>query len=91
MQPGLHSASMVPRSLTAEGEESKRFFTRKGELRRIKRLRYRRLRDVIHDQYAALAPQANDISDFLLPMLEMDARRRASAADTLKKSEWLSN
>ncbi|KAG2223227.1 hypothetical protein INT45_006108 [Circinella minor] len=91
MQPGPHSASMVPRSLTAEGEESKRFFTRKGELRRIKRLRYRRLRDVIHDQYAVLAPQANDISDFLLPMLEMDARRRASAADTLKKSEWLSN
>ncbi|KAI9497034.1 kinase-like domain-containing protein [Zychaea mexicana] len=88
MQPGPHSASMVPRSLTAEGEDSKRFFTRKGELRRIKRLRYRRLRDVIHDQYAALAPQADEISEFLLPMLEMDLRRRAGAADMLKKSEW---
>ncbi|KAI8143986.1 kinase-like domain-containing protein [Fennellomyces sp. T-0311] len=90
MQPGPHSGSMVPRSLTTEGEESKRFFSRKGELRRIKRLRYRRLRDVIHDQYAALAPHADELSEFLLPMLDMDVRRRASAQSTLK-SEWLSD
>ncbi|KAF7727921.1 serine/threonine protein kinase, CMGC group [Apophysomyces ossiformis] len=54
---------VVPRSLTTGGEYSSDFFNRKGELRHIKKLRYRRLRDVLHDS-------------FLMPPAEADSLRR---------------
>ncbi|KAI7865603.1 kinase-like domain-containing protein [Spinellus fusiger] len=78
----------VPRSLTTEGEYSTDFFTRKGELRRIKKLRYRRLRDILHDSFQVEPLEADRISDFLSPMLEVDRHKRADAR-TMLGSSWL--
>ncbi|CDS12736.1 hypothetical protein LRAMOSA04920 [Lichtheimia ramosa] len=78
----------VPRSLTMDGEFSREFFNRKGELRRIKKLRYRRLRDVLHDQFQMPPAEADALNEFLSPMLEVDVAKRACAQDILQ-AKWL--
>ncbi|EIE88937.1 hypothetical protein RO3G_13648 [Rhizopus delemar RA 99-880] len=78
----------VPRALTTGGEFSREFFDRSGKLKHIKKLRYRRLRDVLHDTFLVPPEDADAISAFLLPMLEMDITKRASASQMLE-NEWL--
>ncbi|KAI9319929.1 kinase-like domain-containing protein [Dichotomocladium elegans] len=78
----------APRSLIMDGELSRDFFNRKGELRRIKKLRYRRLRDVLHDQFQMPPKESDSLNEFLSPMLEVDATKRASAHDMLR-AKWL--
>ncbi|KAI8084990.1 kinase-like domain-containing protein [Halteromyces radiatus] len=79
---------VVPRTLTIGGDYSREFFNQKGELRHAKNLRYRRLRDVLHDTYFMPPDQADSISEFLSPMLEVDMAKRSSAKDMLKH-QWL--
>ncbi|GAA5808041.1 hypothetical protein MFLAVUS_001423 [Mucor flavus] len=78
----------VPKLLTTGGEYSRDFFDRSGKLKHIKKLRYRRLRDVLHDTFLVPPEDADAASVFLLPMLEMDMSKRASAQQMLK-SPWL--
>ncbi|KAI9361803.1 kinase-like domain-containing protein [Pilaira anomala] len=78
----------VPKLLTTGGEYSREFFERSGKLKHIKKLRYRRLRDVLHDTFLVPPEDADAASVFLLPMLEMDMTKRASAQQMLK-SAWL--
>ncbi|KAI8331584.1 kinase-like domain-containing protein [Chlamydoabsidia padenii] len=79
---------VLPRSLIIGGDYSREFFTQKGELRHAKTLRHRRLRDVLHDTYFMPPEQADSISDFLSPMLEVDMNKRASAK-TILDHKWL--
>ncbi|KAG0175809.1 serine/threonine protein kinase, CMGC group [Apophysomyces sp. BC1021] len=79
---------VVPRSLTTGGEFSSEFFNRKGELRHIKKLRYRRLRDVLHDSFLMPPAEADSVSSFLSPMLEVDMTKRLSAGEMLNHA-WL--
>lgn len=79
---------VLPRSLIIGGDYSREFFNQKGELRHAKTLRHRRLRDVLHDTYFMPPEQADGISDFLSPMLEVDMTKRASA-DSLLNHRWL--
>ncbi|KAI7884732.1 kinase-like domain-containing protein [Mucor mucedo] len=78
----------VPKLLISGGEYSRDFFDRSGKLKHIKKLRYRRLRDVLHDTFLVPPEDADAASHFLLPMLEMDMTKRASASHMLK-STWL--
>lgn len=78
----------VPKLLISGGEYSRDFFDRSGKLKHIKKLRYRRLRDVLHDTFLVPPEDADAASHFLLPMLEMDMAKRASASHMLK-SIWL--
>ncbi|CAO3588022.1 unnamed protein product [Absidia cylindrospora] len=79
---------VIPRSLVIGGEYSREFFNQKGELRHAKTLRYRRLRDVLHDTYFMPPEQADSISEFLATMLEVDMTKRFSAKSLLEH-EWL--
>eukprot|EP00163_Fabomonas_tropica_P034696 TRINITY_DN9741_c0_g1_i1.p1 TRINITY_DN9741_c0_g1~~TRINITY_DN9741_c0_g1_i1.p1 ORF type:complete len:644 (+),score=199.48 TRINITY_DN9741_c0_g1_i1:820-2751(+) len=72
-----------PRSLTS-GHYAKKFFNRKGELKHIKELKYWTLADVMKDKYNFDPGDAEEIADFLTPMLELDPRRRANAHQMLK-------
>ncbi|KAI8340424.1 kinase-like domain-containing protein [Blakeslea trispora] len=78
----------VPKVLITGGEFSREFFDRSGKLKHIKKLRYRRLRDVLHDTFLMPPEDADAISMFLLPMLEMDMSKRAPAIQMLS-SPWL--
>ncbi|CAO3693605.1 unnamed protein product [Rhizopus stolonifer] len=78
----------VPKILTNGGEFSREFFDRTGKLKHIKKLRYRRLRDVLHDTFLVPPEDADAISAFLLPMLEMDMLKRSSAKEMIQ-NEWL--
>ncbi|KAF3916440.1 Phototropin-2 [Orbilia brochopaga] len=68
-----------PRHLCMAGKWSVEIFNRKGELRNIHRLRHWALPDVLKEKYHFSEKDAAEISDFLLPMLELNPEKRANA------------
>ncbi|KAJ3187681.1 serine/threonine protein kinase, CMGC group [Gaertneriomyces sp. JEL0708] len=91
-----HMAQMIellgefPRSLALSGKYSAELFNRKGQLRHIHKLRYWKLPDVLHEKYHFSRREAEDIAEFILPMIEILPERRATAAEMLR-SPWLAN
>ena len=61
-----------------------------GELRRIHKLRYWKLSDVLKEKYKYSLEDANAISEFILPMIDVNPEKRASALVMLSSS-WLSD
>ncbi|XP_051964973.1 SRSF protein kinase 1-like isoform X1 [Xyrauchen texanus] len=78
----------VPRKLVLTGKYSKEFFTKKGDLKHITKLKPWGLLDVLMDKYEWPREQAENFTDFLLPMLELLPEKRATAADCLRHP-WL--
>ena len=68
-----------PRQLCENGKYSPEIFNRKGELRNIHRLRHWALPDVLREKYHFSVEDSKRISEFLLPMLELEPARRANA------------
>ncbi|KAK6499172.1 serine/threonine protein kinase, CMGC group [Arthrobotrys musiformis] len=68
-----------PRHLCMAGKWSIEIFNRKGKLRNIYRLRHWALPNVLREKYHFSEKDANEISDFLLPMLELNPEKRANA------------
>ena len=68
-----------PKPLCLSGKWSQEIFNRKGELRNIHRLRHWALPDVLGEKYHYDVEQGKDMSDFLLPMLELVPSERANA------------
>ncbi|PHH49626.1 Protein kinase dsk1 [Ceratocystis fimbriata CBS 114723] len=77
-----------PRSLCMSGKWSLEIFNRKGELRNIHRLRHWALPDVLREKYQLQESEANEISSFLIPMLELIPERRANAGG-MAGHRWL--
>ena len=78
----------MPKKLTAQGEYSSDFFTRQGELRRIKELDRWGLHEVLVEKYKLDQEEAKGLTDFLLPMLHLDPDKRITAEGALK-AKWL--
>ncbi|XP_033483103.1 SRSF protein kinase 1b isoform X1 [Epinephelus lanceolatus] len=78
----------VPRKLILAGKYSKEFFTKKGELRHITKLKPWGLFDVLVEKYEWSKEEAHCFSSFLLPMLDLVPERRATAAQCLSHP-WL--
>ncbi|XP_051950710.1 SRSF protein kinase 1-like [Xyrauchen texanus] len=78
----------VPRKLVLTGKYSKEFFTKKGDLKHITKLKPWGLMDVLMDKYEWSREEAYTFTDFLLPMLELLPEKRATAADCLRHT-WL--
>jgi len=74
--------------LALSGKYSNEIFNRKGELRSITKLRPWRLADVLYDKYALSRTDADFMSSFLLPMLDLNPDKRASARQSLNHP-WL--
>ncbi|KAJ8378224.1 hypothetical protein AAFF_G00245120 [Aldrovandia affinis] len=74
----------VPRKLIAAGKYSKDFFTKKGDLRHITKLKPWGLLEVLVDKYEWAAEEAQTFTDFLLPMLDLIPEKRATAAECLR-------
>ncbi|KAL7269012.1 serine/threonine protein kinase, CMGC [Rhizina undulata] len=68
-----------PRHLCMTGKWSMEIFNRKGELRNIHRLRHWALFDVLREKYHFSPDESLQISELLLPMLELNPEKRANA------------
>lgn len=79
----------MPRKLSASGTHAKDFFNKTGELRNIKKLKPWGLADVLADKYDFARAEAEALADFILPMLDFDPSKRATAAQMLAHP-WLS-
>ncbi|XP_023279190.1 SRSF protein kinase 1-like isoform X1 [Seriola lalandi dorsalis] len=80
----------VPRKLILAGKYSKEFFTKKGDLRHITKLKPWGLFDVLVEKYEWSKEEAQCFSSFLLPMLDLVPERRATAAQCLSHP-WLTS
>uniref|UniRef100_A0A8C7F373 non-specific serine/threonine protein kinase n=1 Tax=Oncorhynchus kisutch TaxID=8019 RepID=A0A8C7F373_ONCKI len=80
----------VPRKVVAAGKYSREFFSKKGELRHITKLKPWSLFDVLVEKYGWAPEDAGHFTHFLLPMLEMVPEKRASAGDCLSHP-WLNS
>ncbi|KAK2862335.1 hypothetical protein Q5P01_001868 [Channa striata] len=80
----------VPRKLVLAGKYSKEFFTKKGDLRHITKLKPWGLFDVLKEKYEWSKEEAHSFSSFLLPMLDLVPERRATAAQCLTHP-WLAS
>ncbi|KAG7521362.1 SRSF protein kinase 1 isoform X2 [Solea senegalensis] len=78
----------VPRKLIVTGKYSKDFFTKKGDLKHITKLKPWGLLEVLVDKYEWPREEAESFTDFLLPMLELIPEKRATAAECLRH-RWL--
>ncbi|XP_067093793.1 SRSF protein kinase 1b isoform X2 [Osmerus mordax] len=78
----------VPRKLIMAGKYSKEFFTKKGDLRHITRLKPWGLLEVLVEKYDWSREEAQTFSSFLLPMLDLVPERRPTAAECLRHA-WI--
>lgn len=79
----------MSRSMALGGVKYRKMFDRAGQLRRIRGLNYWPLHKVLHEKYRMKESEAKAFADFLMPMLEWDPDRRASAQSMLSHP-WLS-
>ena len=80
----------IPRRMIDRGEFSRDIFDRKNELKNIRKgeLKYWFLKDVLLDRYSFGQTDAQEITQFLLPLLQVDPIKRCSASEALSFS-WL--
>ncbi|KAF9042695.1 kinase-like domain-containing protein [Rhodocollybia butyracea] len=79
----LELMGALPSSLTMGGKYSAEFFTRKGDLRHISKLRFWPLHSVLSDKYLFPSAAASQLAGFLNPMLCSSPEKRAGARDML--------
>ncbi|XP_042198026.1 SRSF protein kinase 1 isoform X1 [Callorhinchus milii] len=80
----------MPRKLILAGKYSKEFFTKKGELRHITKLKPWGLYEVLVEKYEWPQEEAATFSEFLLPMLELIPEKRATASECLRHP-WINS
>ncbi|XP_068595107.1 SRSF protein kinase 2 [Brachionichthys hirsutus] len=80
----------VPRKVVAAGKYSREFFSKKGELRHITKLKPWSLFDVLVEKYGWAHEDAGHFTHFLLPMLEMVPEKRATAGECLNHP-WINS
>ena len=78
----------MPKNMALSGKHSKKFFDSNGHLKRISGLNYWPLKKVLMEKYKIKEGEAVALSEFLLPMLEWYAHKRATAKDMLHH-KWL--
>ncbi|XP_048263034.1 SRSF protein kinase 3 isoform X2 [Bombus terrestris] len=78
----------IPRHIALSGKNSKMYFNKKGELKRITGLKPWGLYEVLTEKYDWSPREAREFEEFLTPMLAFDPSMRATAAECLKHP-WL--
>lgn len=73
----------IPKHVALSGKFSSALFTTKGELKNIKSLNFWALEDVLMEKYRLSEENAAFLASFLVPMLDFDPTRRATAAQCL--------
>lgn len=78
----------MPREIALAGKYSNEHFNKKAQLRRIAKLRYWGLSEVLKDKYLLAPEEAQTLASFLTPMLRYDITKRATAAEMVSH-KWL--
>lgn len=81
---------MMPRKIALGGRYSRDFFNRYGDLRHIRRLRFWPLNKVLIEKYEFNEQDANDMAEFLVPILDFVPEKRPTAAQCLLHP-WISS
>ncbi|KAL8168186.1 hypothetical protein V2J09_009685 [Rumex salicifolius] len=79
---------MMPRKIALGGRYSRDFFNRHGDLRHIRRLRFWPMDKVLAEKYEFSEQDANDMANFLVPILDFVPDKRPTAAQCLQHP-WL--
>ncbi|KAI4349050.1 hypothetical protein L6164_009697 [Bauhinia variegata] len=74
---------MMPRKIALGGRYSRDLFNRYGDLRHIRRLRFWPLNKVLIEKYEFNEGDANDMANFLVPILDFVPEKRPTAAQCL--------
>ncbi|KAI9392617.1 hypothetical protein POPTR_006G117800v4 [Populus trichocarpa] len=74
---------MMPRKIALGGRYSRDFFNRYGDLRHIRRLRFWPLNKVLMEKYEFSEKDANEMTEFLIPILDFVPEKRPTAAQCL--------
>ncbi|XP_059906698.1 SRSF protein kinase 1a isoform X2 [Gadus macrocephalus] len=74
----------IPRHLALSGKFSQEYFTKRGDLKHITKLKPWGLLEVLVDKYEWPREEADCFADFLLPMLDLVPEKRATAAECLR-------
>ncbi|GLT93454.1 hypothetical protein SLE2022_112470 [Rubroshorea leprosula] len=74
---------MMPRKIALGGRYSRDFFNRYGDLRHIRRLRFWPMNKVLIEKYEFSEQDANDMANFLVPILDFIPEKRPTAAQCL--------
>lgn len=77
-----------PRHIALSGKFSSELFNKKGVLRKIEKLNMWSLKDVLHDKYKCSWNDAEALSNFLLPLLNINPQERASTRHQLQ-DPWI--
>merc|ERR1712238_287789 len=78
----------MPKKLALGGKYSKNFFDKKGNLKHIKSLKFWPINEVLHEKYHFSVSDAEEIAEFIIPLLEFEPKNRATALECLN-SGWL--
>lgn len=79
----------MPKRLIERGKYAHEIFNNRGDIRRISKLNFWPLPDVLEQKYGYSKQEARAIADFLLPMLRLDPKERATAREC-GTNRWLS-
>ncbi|KAM1553918.1 hypothetical protein ACFX1Z_006730 [Malus domestica] len=79
----------IPRKTALRGKYSQDFFNRYGDLKHIRQLRFWPLNKVLTEKYAFSEQDANEMADFLVPILDFVPEKRPTAAQCLSHP-WIS-
>ncbi|XP_052189731.1 uncharacterized protein LOC127799597 isoform X2 [Diospyros lotus] len=78
----------MPRKIAIGGARSKDYFDRHGDLKRIRRLKYRPLDRLMVDKYKISDSDARELAEFLSPLLDFAPENRPTAQQCLQHP-WL--
>ncbi|GAV81556.1 Pkinase domain-containing protein [Cephalotus follicularis] len=78
----------MPRKIAIGGAQSKDFFDRHGDLKRIRRLKFWPLDRLLVDKYKFSDTDAREFAEFLCPILDFAPEKRPSAQQCLEHP-WL--
>ena len=84
----IEAVGKMPKNFALSGFDSYKYFDKNGKLKRIKKLIYYPIKDILVIKYNFKEKEAKAFSDFLMPMLEYYPDKRASARELLKHP-WL--
>lgn len=84
----IETLGRIPKSFSMSGKNSKKYFNKNGQLIRIKNIKEYRIKDILIHDFNFGVKDAEEIEEFLLPMLEYDPKKRIDAKTALE-SKWL--